>query len=316
MDNLIFSLNATVPIFLMMLLGLFLRKIGWIDLKFADKMNSLVFKIGLPVLVFHDLAEVDFAEAWNFRFAAFCFLVTVISILISGAVAFLWKDKTIRGEYIQASYRSSAALLGIAFIQNIYGSSVMGPLMIIASVPLYNIMAVVVLSIFKPENIGRKIDGALIKKTLIGVIKNPILIGIVIGLVWSMLSIPVPAFLSKTTGSIGGIACPMGLMAMGAAFDFRKAFSVGRQSVVAALTKTFGYCLVFLPIAALLGFHGDQMAAILIMLGSPTTVACYVMARNMGHDGTLTSSTIMLTTLLSAFSLTMWVFLLKTFSLL
>ena len=120
MDNLFFCLNATGPIFLMMILGLFFfRHIGWMDEEFASKMNKFVFKVPLPLLLFGDLATVDFSEVWNVKFVIFCFMVTLICIIISAGISCLWKDKSIRGEFIQASYRSSAALLGIAFIQNI-----------------------------------------------------------------------------------------------------------------------------------------------------------------------------------------------------
>ena len=145
MENLIFSLNATVPIFLLMVLGFILKKLGLIDDVFASKMNKFVF-----------LVTVDFAEVWNLKFVLFCFAATLICIALAAAVSFFWKDKSIQGEFIQASYRSSAALLGIAFIQNIYGDAGMAPLMIIGSVPLYNIMAVVVLSFFQPER--KKLD--------------------------------------------------------------------------------------------------------------------------------------------------------------
>ena len=151
MENLVFSLNATVPIFLMMVLGMLFRKLGWMDEEFAAKMNKFVFLIPLPVLLFGDLAKVDFKEVWNIKFVIFCFVVTFICITIAALVSCIWKDRSIQGEFIQASYRSSAALLGIAFIQNIYGNAGMAPLMIIGSVPLYNVMAVIVLSFFHPE---------------------------------------------------------------------------------------------------------------------------------------------------------------------
>ena len=149
MDNLFFCLNATGPIFLMMILGLFFRHIGWMDEEFASKMNKFVFKVPLPLLLFGDLATVDFSKVWNVKFVIFCFIVTLICIIISAGISCLWKDKSIRGEFIQASYRSSAALLGIAFIQNIYGNAGMAPVMIIGSVPLYNIMAVVAAVLFQ-----------------------------------------------------------------------------------------------------------------------------------------------------------------------
>ena len=313
MDNLIFSLNATVPIFLMMLLGLLFRKIGWIDEVFASKMNKFVFLVPLPVLLFEDLATVDFAEVWDMKFVLFCFGATLISIVIAAAVSFLWKDRSIQGEFIQASYRSSAALLGIAFIQNIYGNAGMAPLMIIGSVPLYNIMAVAVLSFFQPER--KKLDRQVWINTLKGIITNPIILGIIAGLLWSALRLPIPSILEKTVSNIGAVATPMGLMAMGATFDIRKAFGKAKPAVAASVMKLVGFAALFLPLAVWLGFRREQLVAILIMLGSATTVSCYVMARNMGHEGVLTSSTVMLTTLFSAFTVTGWLYILRTLGL-
>lgn len=313
MENLIFSLNATIPIFLMMLLGMLFRKLGWMDEVFAAKMNKFVFLVPLPVLLFEQLATVDFSEVWDIKFILFCFVVTAISITISTLISLLWKDRSIKGEFIQATYRSSAALLGIAFIQNIYGTAGMAPLMIIGSVPLYNIMAVVVLSVFKPGN--NSFDKALVKKTLKGIATNPIIIGIVAGFVWSALKLPMPSILHKTVSSIGATATPMGLMSMGATFEMKKATSKMKPTLVAVFMKLVGFCAIFLPMAALLGFRNEEMIAILVMLGSATTVSCFVMARNMGHGGTLSSGVIMITTLLSAFTLTMWLDVLRSFGL-
>ena len=310
MDNLAFSLNATVPVFLMMVLGLVLRKIGWIDDVFASKMNKFVFLVPLPVLVFEDLASVDFSEVWNLQFVLFCFAATLISIGIAAVVSFLWKDKSIQGEFIQASYRSSAALLGIAFIQNIYGDAGMAPLMIIGSVPLYNVMAVAVLAFFQPERKG--LDKEVWKATFKGIITNPIIIGIAAGLIWSGLRIPMPSIMEKTVSNVGAVATPLGLMAMGAAFDIRKAFAKLKPAAAASVMKLVGFAAVFLPLAVMLGFRREELVAILVMLGSATTVSCFVMAKNMGHEGMLTSSVVMLTTLFSAFTLTGWLYVLRS----
>ena len=280
---------------------------------FAAKMNKFVFLVPLPVLLFEQLATVDFSEVWDIKFILFCFVVTAISITISTLISLLWKDRSVKGEFIQATYRSSAALLGIAFIQNIYGTAGMAPLMIIGSVPLYNIMAVVVLSVFKPGN--NSFDKALVKKTLKGIATNPIIIGIVAGFVWSALKLPMPSILHKTVSSIGATATPMGLMSMGATFEMKKATSKMKPTLVAVFMKLVGFCVVFLPMAALLGFRNEELIAILVMLGSATTVSCFVMARNMGHEGTLSSGVIMMTTLLSAFTLTMWLDVLRSFGL-
>lgn len=312
-ENLIFSLNATVPVFLMMVLGYLLHKIGWMDDEFASKMNRFVFRVPLPILLFGDLAAVDFARVWNMKFVSFCFGVTVISIAVSAGISFLWKDRSIQGEFIQASYRSSAAILGIAFIQNIYGTAGMAPLMIIGSVPLYNVMAVLVLSLFKPGQRG--LDRDVMKTTLWGIATNPIILGIAAGLLWSALRLPMPQIMGKMISSVGGVTTPMGLMAMGAAFDLRRAFAKVKPAVTAALIKLIGFCAVFLPAAVRLGFREEELVAILVMLGSATTVTCFVMAKNMGHEGVLSSSVVMLTTLFSAFTLTGWLYLLRSMGL-
>lgn len=313
MENLIFSLNATAPVFMMMVLGLLLHKIGWIDDEFASKMNRFVFRVPLPLLLFSDLAAVDFREVWNPKFVLFCFTVTIISIGISALIALIWKDRGIRGEFIQASYRSSAAILGIAFIQNIYGTSGMAPLMIIGSVPLYNIMAVLVLSLCKSDQKGLT-QGVFIR-TIKGIVTNPIILGIAAGLLWSALRLPLPRMLYKMVESVSGMTTPMGLIAMGAAFDIRKAFEKMKPAVTAALLKLVGFCALFLPVAVRMGFLREELVAILVMLGSATTVSCYVMAKNMGHEGVLSSSVVMLTTLLSAFTLTGWLYVLRSLEL-
>ena len=313
MNNLIFALNATMPVFLMMVLGYILKQLKWIDEEFAGKINSFVFHVPLPVLVFKDLATVDFTEVWDTKFVAFCFVATLISILLAAGISFLWQDKSIQGEFVQASYRSSAAILGIAFIQNIYGNAGMGPLMVVASVPLYNVAAVLILTLLGKEH--KKMDKVLLIKTLKGIITNPIIIGIVLGFAWSLLRIPMPAIMEKTVTNVANIATPLGLMAMGAAFDWKKAFAKMKPALTAVMIKLAGFVLIFLPIAIKMGFSEEKLVALLVMLGSATTISCYVMAKNMGHEGTLTSSVIMLTTLFCAFTLTGWLFVLRSIGL-
>ena len=311
MEDLIFCLNATMPIFLMMVLGYVLKLTGLVDEGFAKKLNSFVFKVSLPVMLFQDLAVVDFATAWNGKFVLFCFVATVISITIAFLISLLLRNKVERGEFIQGTYRSSAAILGLAFIQNIYGTSGMAPLMIIGSVPLYNICAVIVLSVFAPDNQGKKIDGALVKRTLIGICKNPIILGILAGLIWSALSIPMPTIMLNTVSKVGATAAPLGLISMGALFEMKEALKSGKTAVLATFIKLIGYAAIFIPIAIKLGFRNEEMVAILVMLGSATTVSTYVMAKNMGYKGTLTSAIVALTTLLASFTLTGWLYVLR-----
>ena len=313
MEHLIFSLNATMPIFFLMVLGACFKKAGSMEGVFADKANQFVFKVALPVLLFEDLSNSDFLKVWDTRFVMFCFVSTLGGILLTVLLSMALKDRRLRGEFIQASYRSSAALLGIAFIKNIYGDVGMAPLMIIGSVPLYNVMAVVILSFTNPE--GAVLDRRMLGKTAAGILKNPIMLGILTGMAWSLLGLKQPQIMEKTVSSLAGVATPLGLMAMGASFDFRQASQRVGAAAGASAIKLVLLCAVFLPAAVYLGFREQQLVAILVMLGSAATVSCFVMARNMGHEGVLSSSVVAITTCGSAFTLTLWLDLIRTLGL-
>ena len=317
MGNLIFSLDATLPVFLLIVLGCALRKAGAVSEELAAGMNSFAFRVSIPSLLFMDLAVVDFRQAWDARFVGFCFVVTLACIAVAGLLSLAVARPAQRGEFIQASYRSSAALLGIAFIGNIYGTSGMASLMIVGSVPLYNVAAVVLLEVLRPQGSGGVGVGgtALFKRAAKGVVTNPILLSIAAGVAWSLLGLPVPAFAGKTLEMLGATAAPMGLVAMGALVSPQGARSTLRPALAACVCKLVGFAALALPFAVYAGFRGEQLVAILVMLGSATTVAAFTMAKGMGHQGSLTSTAVAATTLLSPVTLAVWLFVLRTFAL-
>ncbi|MDD6570827.1 MAG: AEC family transporter [Thermoflexaceae bacterium] len=310
MEELIFSLNATVPIFLVMIVGYVAKQIKMVDEHFVKVLNAVNFKITLPVLVFRDIATSDFYQVWDTTYVLFCFFATLISIVVIGmGCKFFYKDKFQTGEMIQASYRSSAAVLGIAFIQNIYGTSGMAPLMIIGTVPLYNVAAVIILT-FTSEEKGTDAKEA-IKKSILGVLTNPIILGILLGLLVSLLRIRMPVIVSKTVNNFAVLASPLALFGLGAGFEGRKALKEIKPTIVATLIKLVILPAVFLPAAIYLGFTTEKLVAVLIMLGAPTTASCYVMAKNMGHKGILTSSIVVSTTFFCSVTLTFWLYVLR-----
>lgn len=147
MADFIFSLNATLPIFLIMVLGWFLMRIGLFTKEFNKVADKYVFKVALPVLLFKDIATADIRSDFNLTFVLFCMITTTIMFLAIWGLSYIFiKDKTQVGAFAQASARGSAAVLGIAFINNIYGNSGMAPLMIVSAVPLYNILSVIILT--------------------------------------------------------------------------------------------------------------------------------------------------------------------------
>ncbi|MBP5578736.1 MAG: AEC family transporter [Ruminococcus sp.] len=312
LKNLIFSLNATVPVFLMMVFGWFIHRIKLLDDNATAQINRFVFRALLPALLFMDLSTADFRAVWDGRFVLFCMCATLLSVGIAVLYSFISGDRAERGEIIQASYRSSAAVLGIAFVNNIYGHSTMAALMIVGTVPLYNIAAVTVLALTSPDNDRGKGKKALFLSTFRSIATNPIILGIIVGISWSLLKIPQPVILSKSVTYLGNMATPLSLIALGASFKFGEAKGKLPVTVGIAFIKLVMFCGIFLPIAIKLGFRGEKLIAILVMLGSATTGSCFVMAKNLGHKGVITAFAVMLTTLLSAFTLTGWLFLLKT----
>ena len=309
MDNFIYSLNATLPIFLMILLGKVLIKLKIIDLPFTKVVDRFVFVVALPVLLFKDLTANDLSKDFNGGYVLFCFVVTLVSIsAIWFFTSIFMKNKEEQGAFIQASYRSSAAILGLAFINNMYDSTGLAPLMILGAVPLFNIFAVVILTL-KGDNNGQKPD---VKTTVINILKNPILLGILISLPFAFFHVQFPAFVDKALTSIGITATPLALISIGATFEGRKAIQKLKPTMIARGIKLLLLPALFLPLALYFGYHNQELKAILIMLGSPTTVSCYIMAKNTKNDALLTSSVIVLTTLLSSVTLTGWIFLLRS----
>lgn len=326
MADFIFSLNATLPIFLIMVLGWFLMRIGLFTKEFNKVADKYVFKVALPVLLFKDIATADIRSDFNLTFVLFCMITTTIMFLAIWGLSYIFiKDKTQVGAFAQASARGSAAVLGIAFINNIYGNSGMAPLMIVSAVPLYNILSVIILTFSADmgkeaqknkltDNVSNS-KGSNIKKACINVVKNPIIIGIFLGLPFSIFGISIPPIPLKAVTSIAQTATPIALLVVGAGFEGAKAIKKIKLTAVATFIKLVLLPLIFFPFAIAFGFRGSELVAILVMLGSPTTVTCYIMAKNMGNDEVLSSSIVVMAALLSSVTLTGWIFVLKVMGL-
>ena len=279
---------------------------------FVTVANKFNFKVTLPFMLFKDIAGVDIKAVFDIKYVLFCAIVgTICFWVVWGTAKLLVRDKTIRGAFVQSSFRGSAAVMGLAFIQNIYGSSAMGPLMIVSAVPLYNIFSVIVLTFEANDSTG--IDKkAKIRQAGINICKNPIILSILAGLIVGLLEIQFPTLVNKTVSNVAQMATPLALITIGAGFEGRKALAKIAPTMAASMIKLVLQPLVFLPVAAWMGFSGEKMIAILIMLASPTTPSCYIMAKSMNNDEVLTASVIVTTTLMAAFTLTGWIFLLKT----
>ena len=312
MENFIFSLNTTIPVFLVILLGWILMQKGFLTKEFTRVADKYVFKVALPLLLFKDIATADISKVFDLKFVVFCMVATTIMFMGTWVLTYIFmKDKSMVGAFTQAAARGSAAVLGIAFVENIYGNSGMAPLMIVSAVPLYNIYSVIILTLSSKENTGK----GNIKKAFINILKNPIIIGIFVGLPFSLLGISIPTIPLKAITNVAATATPIALITIGAGFEGRKAIAKIKPTIIATFIKLVAIPAIFFPFAIGMGFRGSSLVAILIMLGSPTTVTCYIMAKNMGNDEVLSSSVVVMATLVSSVTLTLWVFLLKSLAL-
>ena len=315
MESFFYSVNATAPVFLVILLGYTLRRIGILDEHFVSVCNRFNFKITLPVMLFVQMTETSLRDNFSGGFVLLCAVITVLSAvgIWIGARIFL-KDRHMVGAFVQAGYRSSVAVLDMALVTNIYGSGAVVPMMMVGSVPLFNVFAVLILTLEGPTHEESSLKENLLKAGK-DIVTNPILLAILLGMAASWFEIRFPLMLERGMGDVADMAMPQALVCIGASFQGTEALKKIKPTLAVTFIKLMVLPGVFLPICVALGLRGEYLAAVLVMQGSPTTSTGYVMAENMGGDGVLASSAVVSTTVLSAFSLTFWVFLSRYFGL-
>lgn len=309
-----FSVGAILPVFGVMVLGFLLRRRGFLTQGFCQTGNRLVFNLCLPAMLLRQIASMGGVRAANGGFLLYAFAATLAGVLAVWLPAhFFMKDKTQVGAFAQGAFRGNTALLGAALLQSICGSQAYAPLIILAAVPVYNVLSVVVLSL--EAGGGGTLDRARVLGALKQVARNPILLGILAGMPFALTgrSIPLPA--DKVLSMLGGLASPLSLLVIGAGFRWQAALEKRRATLLAALVKLVLLPAAALPPAAALGFRGEALVALLVMSGTPSAVSSYIMAENMGNDGVLANGIVAVTTLLSAVTLTGWIFLLRTLQL-
>ena len=311
LENFIYSLNATIPVFVVMLAGWILRRLGMLNQNFVNTADRFNFRITLPALLFRDIAAMDIMRDFDMKFFFYCMIATALCFFMIWSFAeVLIKEKGAIGSFVQGSFRGSMAVLGIALIQNIYGNAGLAPLMIVAAVPLYNIFSVWILTVRGDgDDSGEKVP---VKATLMEIATNPFLISIFAGLPFSLMHIELPGIISKSLNSFAAMATPLALIAIGAGFELHKAIGRINMTMAASIIKLILQPAIFLPVGILLGFRDQAIVALLIMLGAPSTPACYIMAKNMGNDSVLASGIVVSTMLLSPVTITLWFFILKS----
>jgi predicted permease len=315
MNSFLFAVNAVAPIILMVALGYWLKKTGMIRGDLAKSLNKLVFRVFLPATLFLNVYKMDGFEQVEVGYILYALGMTLILFLVGIPVAMMTtKDSARRGPMVQVSYRSNFALVGLPLAQSLFGDEggMVAALLSAAVIPLFNVLAVISLTVFKREE-GK--PG--IKKILMGILKNPLIAGIVAGLValgvrgifaqcgiaFRLTDIQ-PVY--RVLEYLSGLSTPLALLVLGAQFEFSAIKGLRREIITGVLYRTVLAPVLGVGVAYLFfgdRFGGAHFAAFVALFATPVAVSSLPMAQEMGNDAELAGQYVVWTTLVSALSI-------------
>lgn len=304
LSDLLFSANVVVPIFLLIMLGYILTRIKLWDEHFLKIANNLCFKCLLPVLLFYNVASANIFEVFNGKLILYCclcacFLCGVLFLIVPLFI----KDNKRRGVMIQGTFRSNFLLFGVPLGLSIGGvqGSVLAAVVASFYVPVINMLSVISLYVFSES------ESKNLKAALLGIVKNPLIIGGVSGLVFSVIrntiGFEIPTMLDTTLSNIKATATPFAFLVLGGDLKFDSLLRNIKVSALSVLGKTVIIPATMLSVSAMLGFNQLEMAILLAVFATPNAVSSYAMAINYEADYELAGEIITLGTLLSIFTI-------------
>ena len=315
MNDLIFSINVVAPLFVLMAAGYAARRFNMISGEFLSEASRFVFNFLIPLMLFQNIRNIftgDFSET-SLIFAA----VAGIGIVIVASfciVPLFVKRRGQRGSMIQGIYRSNFLIYGMPLATGMYGQEAAHYIAMLLGVmvPLYNIVAVIILSIFSETRTKRFSPVQL----AVDIARNPLIIGCVAGIVFGAFRIDMPSAISKPVGELSLAASPLALFLMGGDFKFRSL----KNNMLKVFSVTAAR-LIIVPLVAMLalipmGFRNIELSVLLCLFATPAAVSSYIMASNMGCDGELSGQIVVMTTVGSCFSIFLFVFVLRSMGIL
>ena len=300
LNDLLFSANVVVPIFLLIVLGYVLTKIKLWDGNFLKIANNVCFKVLLPVLLFYNVASADVRDVFDPKLILYvCGCACAICGILFLIVPLFIKDKKRRGVMIQGTFRSNFLLFGVPLGLSIGGNEGAVLAAVVASfyVPVINMLSVISLYVFSDA------ENKSLKSALLDVVKNPLIIGGVSGLLFSLIrgwiGFEIPAMLDTTLFNIKSIATPFAFLVLGGDLKFDNLLRNIKVSIFSVLGRILIIPAIMLPVSALLGFDKLSMAILVAVFATPNAVSSYAMARTYEADYDLAGEIITLGTLLS-----------------
>lgn len=289
-----FTANAVAPVFLMVFIGILLKKWNIIDDYFNRTASKVVFRVALPALVFERIAVTEFSQVYSGGLISFVLAATLIWTLIMTVYALLLhREGRDTGVFIQGSYRSNFAIIGMALIHNVLGDTALGKAAIVLAVllPVFNLLAILALTL--PQHKERDIHPLQTLKEILG---NPLVLGAAAALPFSLYQIQIPVLAEKTLGYLSHLTLPLALIAIGGRLTCHSLKTDAKLAGLAALNKIVLMPLVWTSVAYLAGFRGLDLGVVYLLSASPTAIASYPMADAMGANERLAGNIIVITT--------------------
>lgn len=288
--------------------GFLSRKLGLLNDGLVKGVNQLIFKLFLPINLFMSVLGTPAdtkIEGKEFLFVFFGLIVLFLLFMV--LVPRIEKDRAKVGVMIQGMGRANYAFFGIPLVKMLFPEqdTSLAALLVTVTVPVYNVMSVIALSAFNGGQVN-------MKKILLNIIKNPLIIASLLGYACWMLKLELPPFLNTTLSDMAKVATPLALFTLGGAITLQSAFRHKKQLLISVAGKLIFSPIVFLSLAVLLGIRNVGLACVLISFGAPTAVSSYPMAQQMGGDGELAAEIVAMTSVCSILTTFLFVFLLKT----
>lgn len=320
MSDILFAINATAPIVLMVAVGYFLKKIGLLEATLGKSLNKLVFRVFLPVMLFLNVYKIESFAEIDFTFVLYALAATLVLFVFALIFPRLITDENAkRGALLQSVFRANYALVGIPLATSLFGErgSIMATVLSAFIVPLFNMLAVVGLSVFSPEK------KPSFKRVFIDILKNPLIQAIALGMVTLgiraifvktgvefRLTDLTPIY--KTLSNLSSIATPLALLALGAQFELSAIPELKRHIIFGVVTRNFIVPLLGIGAALLIGrFEGAHFATFVAVFCTPVAVSSVPMAQEMKADTALAGQLVVWTTVFSAMSIFLASYVLK-----
>lgn len=305
------SLAISLPTFGWVILGLVLQRAGWLPQALNDRISELSFKFGLPLMLFAGSSRVDYTDMASASYLLAGVLATFLVVGLSWVYS-RWRGhpRAQQGIFVQAAYRSNLAIIGLALCVAAYGESATGlaALPVAVMTVLYNILAVWVLNVTLGAQTG-------VKRVLLGILRNPLVIGISAGMLLSLSPLPTPQFMGPVNRALSAFFLPLMLVCIGASMDLSRLYRADLITWEASLWRLLVSPALGVALAFALGVEGEALGVLYLLLATPVAISSYVMVVAARGDGVLAANITVLTTLLSIVTVTLGFFLLSMLSL-